>query len=203
MQTILVLLTLAWCALNANWQMTLDNGITVNMSFADASTLTITLTASDTHWLGVGLGPTMTDTDMFVIIPSGGSAAITDRYSTGQSMPRTDAESNVTLSSSLSGSTFTYTVTRALDTGDTTDDTVITTGTHTWCYAYGSSTTFANHGNMRRSTFTFSIDVSAMTTSFGSSTSGSTNTSGSFDAMSKSSIFTALLSAIIIALVSI
>lgn len=113
--------------------------------------------APNTGWVGFGFGTGMTNTDMFVITPSGGSGTITDRYSTGRSTPGLDTTNDYTMTTVASGSTNIYTVTRNLNTGDL-NDYVIKDGETKMIYAYGTGTALSYHGEGNYGTLKLTVD---------------------------------------------
>ena len=81
----------------------------------------------------------MTETDMMTV--DSGSSTCHDRWSTGQTAPGLDTSQDCTVTSSVSGGDTTTVITRALETGDDTQDTDIpsVTGQRMY-YAYGAGT---------------------------------------------------------------
>ena len=112
--------------------------------------------APNTRWIGFGYGSSMTNTDMFTIILSG-TWTITDRYSTGNSLPSADTTNHYTLSTSTGASKNTYTVSRSLNTGDAQDYS-IPDGRTNMIYAYGSGTTIGYHGNGNYGALAINVD---------------------------------------------
>ena len=151
---------------------TIVDGITLDMEFRNSSTIAFTITGPNAKWTAIGLGQGMTNVDMFVLDPGSGTAQITDRFATSTSTPPVDTTSNYNLeSSSLNGTTWTYVVTRDVDTGDSSQDTVISSGTYTYGSAWGPANTFVNHGTSNRTSYMVTIDTSAMTIVLGDSSS--------------------------------
>ena len=118
----------------------------------------------------------MTGSDVFTLEDVSGSTSINDRYATGRSLPSADSSQDYTLASSckiflpftlcfiLAGGV--HVVTRDLDTGDSSLDTVIADGSNDMIYAWGSSTSLSQHDSGNRGFLTMTIDTSGLTVSF-------------------------------------
>ena len=98
--------------------------------------------------MAIGFGPSMADADVisFEYFAAGGQAAY-DRFSPEWDTPEMDATQSVTLTSFTSANNVnTFTITRALNTGDSMDK-VISTGVWmdmTICWLYANE--FEDHG---------------------------------------------------------
>ena len=120
------------------------------------STLTITATCKTGSWYALAFGTTMTNTDMLIFETNGG-ASISDRYATGQSTPSSSEAQSWTLSSSTtSGTNTVFTVTRALNTGESTDYAVTTGSTVAMAFAWGSGS-LAYHGVSNKGTTSMTV----------------------------------------------
>ena len=109
------------------------------------STLTITATCKTGNWYALAFGTTMTNTDMLIFETSDG-ASISDRYSTGRTMPSNSEAQSWTLSSATtSGSRTIFTVNRDLNTGESTDYVIEAGSTVEMAFAWGTGN-LAYHG---------------------------------------------------------
>ena len=145
----------------------LSNGMTFDATLIGTTKIQFTITAGSSGWISFGYGTWMWTNDMFMIEASGGDGTIQDMIMSGHSRPTLDVVNDYTLSTSTSGSTNIYTVTRLLSDGDSLDY-QFTSGTHNIVYAWGSGTMSYHRANKG----SFSINLSI------SSSGVSTNSSG-------------------------
>ena len=109
-----------------------------------------------------------------MIVATGGTGTITDRKMNGYTSPTLDTVNDYTLSTTTSGATNTYTVTRLLTSTDSTDY-VIGNGTHNIVYAWGTGS-FGYHST-RKGSFSIVVNIgsSASTSSSGVITTNEEN----------------------------
>ena len=151
----LVLLLLLWLKTANTAAASLRGGITFDVALVGSTKIQFTITASSSGWVGFGYGTCMWSNDMFVIEASGGTGTISDMTMSGHSYPNMDTVNDYTLTTSTSGSTNTYVVTRLLSDGDSKDY-QFSSGTTNIVYAWGSGS-MSNHGSSYGS---FSINLS-------------------------------------------
>lgn len=105
------------------------------------TSITFTLTYKGNGWAAVGFGADnkMPDTDIILCSVNFPGAKCTDRYATAKELPPIDNTQNVNIiSATTSSGTQTFTFSRALNTGDTSQDFVIPNSSIFVLYAYGS-----------------------------------------------------------------
>lgn len=142
--------------------------MSIRVKMPTTTSIEFEITAPSSGWVGFGFGTSMTNCDMFTIEASGGPGTITDTYSSGHAPPSTDSTNNIALSTSTSGATNVYSVTRDLDTTDALEDYIIVDGSNNIIYAWSSSTTVAYHGAGSKGALTLTIDSVTQTAALSS-----------------------------------
>ena len=170
MGTMLLFIIILLLSKFAQAVISLSNGMTFDATLIGDTKIQFTITASSTGFVGFAFGTWMWTSDVFVIQASGGSGTITDRKMNGHTVPSLDVVNDYTLSTSTSGTTNTYTVTRLLNDGDSSDY-QFTSGTHNIVYAWGSGS--LSYHNANRGSFSITISITSSTSSSGSSSSSS------------------------------
>ena len=79
-------------------------------------------TVKPNAWLGVGFGSVMLDSDMIVFQGSGDKGNVMDMMAYGQSAPALDVQQDITWNSTVTPSSYSFTVFRELTTPDTSQD---------------------------------------------------------------------------------
>jgi hypothetical protein len=130
-------------------EMSLDGGaMKVSARLPSATTIEFTIKADKANYVSIGFGSdTMTNADVVSVENTATTPTVHDRWSTSHATPVADTGTNEwTMTSSVTGSTATYVLTRVLDTGNTSEDYKIPLDTEfkmIWCYGPGA---FADHG---------------------------------------------------------
>ena len=114
----------------------LPSGVVFKASIISSTKIEYIITANSTGWVGFGYGSNMGRNDGFYIYANGGAGTIFDIKFNRHNYPNIDTVNDYTISTSTSGSTNTYTVTRLLNDGDYK----IVNGTNNMIHAWGSGT---------------------------------------------------------------
>ena len=110
---------------------------------ATKSMLKLTATVPQDNYLAIGFGEGMTNVDM-VHFKATGAGEVVDLWSTGVVAPTTDTTNDYTdtvIDTTTDPTKYSFTTYRPLDTGDTTQDSVITCDKKVEYYWAGSTTT--------------------------------------------------------------
>ncbi|CAI2386799.1 unnamed protein product [Moneuplotes crassus] len=147
-----------------------NNNINVTVTLISSSAIRWQITTSNSHWVAIGFGSSMTNTDM-ISIENSGTWAVKDRYSTSPTFPPEDTTNNVrNFAVTSSGSINTYTFERDLNTGDSQDH-VIADGSTNMIYAYGFGAAFSSaHGAGMFGAFSISMNSATRDIAFGEGT---------------------------------
>lgn len=134
--------------------------ITIDAKMTAADEIEFTCLCNTADAVSLGIGTSMTDTDMWFVKSDGTSK---DVWSTSHATPGDDTTNNVlTPSTSLVGGRRQYKMSRKLNTGDS-QDTVLKTGVaQTMMWSLHSDDQFTDHGS-RFGRFTLQIDGTVVT----------------------------------------
>ena len=126
-----------------------SGGPTYDLSYdAAKAAIKIVATVPENMYISIGWGVGMNNVDMVLFKGSGADGVITDLWSTSESTPQTDSSQDYIDSvKSKSGTTYTFTTYRKMDTGDSSQDTVLSCGkTYRFDWAgLSTSSTFMEH----------------------------------------------------------
>lgn len=121
---------------------------------AAESTITLTFRYQGTGWLGVGLGSSMLNADVWLMTYANGQGSVSDqRAGSSYVVPATDASQDVTMvSATQANGITTYTIRRALATGDGQDRDIVRGQSTPFIFAWDlNSNAYLYHGTNKLS----------------------------------------------------